>query len=437
MLFTRELKLRHTAGTSFFAAKGSSCVNQNGRVALKHCMQRAIIAPVADGKTLGCRPLEKLMPLPTPRNPWIDACKGLACAAIVAHHIAFYGPMSDIAQPLAPHLVGWLYDYGRMAVQIFLVLGGYLAAASLAPTGVARFDGAPAQIARRFMRLVVPYAAALAVTVLVSALVRPWLSDDAVPGVPSLLQVLANALMLQDVLQLPALSAGVWYVAIDLQLFACAALLLALARRVSGGNAMTARAVGLGLVLVLCAASLWWFNRNPVHDIWAWYYFGAYGLGMAAYWASRSQRFGRWALLLAVLGVSALALEVRPRLLLALATVLVLLLLVRGGARLQPLFAHASFAPLVWVGQRSYSIFLIHFSVCLAVNAVFAALWPGLVAVHWLGLVMALGLSLLAGRWLYERIERREASPARTLRWQLRLASAGVLAMWAEGLVVA
>ena len=33
--------------------------------------------------------------------------------------------MSDIAQPLAPDLMAWLYDYARMAVQIFLVLGGY------------------------------------------------------------------------------------------------------------------------------------------------------------------------------------------------------------------------------------------------------------------------------------------------------------------------
>lgn len=370
-------------------------------------------------------------PRPATRNDWIDALKGVACLTIVGHHLAAYGPLADSAAVLAPELSAWLFGYGRMAVQVFLVLGGYLAAASLAPTGVARFHGAPAQIARRFMRLAVPYAAALAVAVSVSALVRPWLGDDAVPDAPRLLQVLANAFMLQDVAGLPALSAGVWYVAIDLQLFACAALLLALARRLSAGNAAAARAMGWGLLLALCAASLWWFNRNPAHDIWAWYYFGAYGLGMAAYWAQRSDRFGSWLLLLVALGASALVLDVRPRLLLALATVLVLLVLARLGSRVQPLFAHVAFAPLVWVGQRSYSIFLIHFSVLLAVNAVFAALLPDHPAVHGLGLVLALGLSLLAGRWLYQRVERRDASPARVLRWQMRLAGAGALAMWA------
>ena len=365
------------------------------------------------------------------RNDWIDVLKGIACLTIVCHHLAAYGPLAENAAASAPEISAWLFGYGRMAVQVFLVLGGYLAAASLAPTGVARFDSAPAQIARRFMRLAVPYAAALAVAVSVSALVRPWLSGDAVPDAPSVLQILANAFMLQDIAGLPALSAGVWYVAIDLQLFACAALLLALARRVSASNVVAARAVGWGLLLALCAASLWWFNRNPVHDIWAWYYFGAYGLGMAAYWAQRSERFGSWVLLLVVLGVSALALEVRARLLLALATVLALLVLSRSSGRAQMLFASAGFAPLVWVGQRSYSIFLIHFSVVLAVNAVFAALLPEFVAAHWLGLTIALGLSLLAGRWLYERVELRDASPARALRWQIRLVGAGALAMWA------
>ena len=97
----------------------------------------------------------------TSRTPLIDMIKGMACATIVWHHLAFYGPMSDIAHPLAPSLIAWLYDYGRMAVQVFLVLGGYLAAASLAPQGFARFDHAGTAIAKRFVRLVVPYAVAL------------------------------------------------------------------------------------------------------------------------------------------------------------------------------------------------------------------------------------------------------------------------------------
>lgn len=363
--------------------------------------------------------------------------KGAACLAIVCHHLAVYGPLADSAAASAPVLSAWFYHYGRMAVQIFLVLGGYLAAASLAPEGIARFDRVELQIARRFMRLAVPYAAALAVSVSVSALVRLCLSDDAVPDTPTLAQVIANALMLQDVLHLPALSAGVWYVAIDLQLFSCAVLLLALARRISAGNARVATAVGLGLVLALCTASLWWLNRNPALDAWGWYFFGAYGLGMAAFWGSRSAHTARWLCLLGLIGLSALVMEYRPRLLLALITALVVALLARRSVSARPTFDHRFLGPLVWVGRRSYSIFLIHFSVCLAVNAVFASFWPGMVMLHWFGLLLALSLSLLAGRWLYERVELRDASPARALRWQMHLASAGALAVLAQGMVSA
>ena len=56
------------------------------------------------------------MPAIPSRSPLIDMVKGMACIAIVWHHLAFYGPMSDIAQPLAPALIAFLYDYGRMAV---------------------------------------------------------------------------------------------------------------------------------------------------------------------------------------------------------------------------------------------------------------------------------------------------------------------------------
>lgn len=78
----------------------------------------------------------------SPRSPWIDVLKGSACMAIVWHHLSVYGPLSDTVRPFAPALMAWLYDYARMAVQIFLVVGGYLAAASLAPTGLARFESA-------------------------------------------------------------------------------------------------------------------------------------------------------------------------------------------------------------------------------------------------------------------------------------------------------
>ena len=66
------------------------------------------------------------MTRPTNRMPLIDAFKALASQLIVLHHLAAYGPLSVAARQIAPATVDWLYDYARMAVQIFLVIGGFL-----------------------------------------------------------------------------------------------------------------------------------------------------------------------------------------------------------------------------------------------------------------------------------------------------------------------
>jgi len=69
------------------------------------------------------------------RLAFIDALKAVASQLIVLHHLAFYGPMSDYAQELFPGLMSWLYDYARIAVQAFLVIGGFLAAQALTRDG--------------------------------------------------------------------------------------------------------------------------------------------------------------------------------------------------------------------------------------------------------------------------------------------------------------
>lgn len=333
----------------------------------------------------------------------LDALKGLACVLIVWHHLAFYGPMSDVVHGFAPGLMNWLYDYGRMAVQLFLVVGGFLAAASLAPQGTARFESAGPLILRRYARLVPPYLVALAASVLVSALLRPWFDHSSVSAPPTLFQLLAHALLLQDLLGQESLSAGVWYVAMDLQLYATAVLVFAAARRLRTGTALPAGALAVVLIALL---SLLVFNRNPSFDITALYFFGAYALGMLAFWASRDAgaRRALWLSAIAVLGVLALALEFRGRLVVALVTAFVLVWLSGAPQDAWPL-RWLRQRRLVHLGRISYSVFLIHFPVCLLVNAVVSRYWPAQPAVNALGMLLAFALSLLAGQALYRWVE--------------------------------
>ncbi|QNP49427.1 acyltransferase family protein [Diaphorobacter aerolatus] len=369
------------------------------------------------------------------RNASIDCIKGLACMAIVWHHLAFYGPMSDVAKPLLPGTIEWLGDYARMAVQIFLVLGGYLAAASLAPQGLARFDNAPQQVGKRFVRLVVPYAVALIVAVLLSDLVRSLMDHPSVPGEPSIPQLIANAFLIQDIVGEEALSAGVWYVAIDFQLFVMAACFFAAMRTFKLSDRVRAAITKLLVIAGVCG-SLLYANRHAEWDMWGIYFFGAYGLGMLAFWGSRSTRWTAWFVLIGVVGCAALWVDFRGRVALAMTSALLLMLLMRpaqadGTTHAQRLFGRLleSLDPLTsrlqTLGQMSYSVFLIHFSICLLVNAVVSAWVPDIPALHLLGMCLAFGLSLVAGRILYLKVERHVPTWLTALRWQLSLIGAG------------
>ena len=370
----------------------------------------------------------------------VDVVKGAACLLIVAHHLAVYGPMSDAAGVLAPQVFGWLYDYGRWAVQVFLVIGGYLAAASLAsnflqpqqhrhpPSGMSLVCAtAAALVRRRYYRLMMPYGVAVVISVLVAAIVRPWFSHPSVPDAPSLAQALAHVALLQDILGFKALSAGIWYIAIDFQLYALSVLVFCTATTASRRWPRRPVLRGDCAMLAIGVASLWAFNRHPALDTTAFYFVGAYVLGMAAYWAAPHPlhntnaveklvcRF--WLGALIAIGCIALLIQFRGRVALAWGVALMLVALRHG---LQKRVVDAECAPcpsllktsgragvrwLAALGAMSYSVFLIHFPICMLVNAVMARLWPADAGANLLGLAAAMALSLGAGRVLYRCVE--------------------------------
>jgi len=335
--------------------------------------------------------------------PCLDALKAVACIVIVLHHLAVYGPMSDIAYPLIAGLVDGLYQYGRMAVQAFLVIAGFLSAKNLAPFGIPHSADPLHAIKRRYDRLIMPYLAALTLAIVCAALARNWLERDYIPSLPDLTQLLAHALLLHDLLDQEALSAGVWYVAIDFQLFALTALLFWLSRRVASQYAILATAAAPLLIAGMTIASLFVFNRNAYWDETALYFFGAYGLGALSYWAATRQRGTLLLLLLGVLVVAALLVEFRARI--AVAGVVMLLL---GFARRYAVReSRPELGYLTYLGRISYSVFLVHFPLIMVVNAVFFHFLPHQPLANLAGLILALGLSIWGGAVFYRWVENR------------------------------
>ena len=350
---------------------------------------------------------------PDGRVEAVDGLKALAMQFILLHHLAVYGPLSDAAHTLLPALTDWFYTYGRMAVQVFLVAGGFLAARSFAwepasggPSAAGRLV---AMAVKRYLRLILPYLAAVLLAVICAAYARRWMVDeDFVPAAPTLAQLMAHGLLLQSLLDYEALSAGVWYVAIDFQLFVLFAMLV----WASGLIRVPGRIhPAVFLVALATFASMFHFNRVSDYDDWALYFFGAYGLGVLTQWAIAGRPGARAALGIAFAAIPlALAIDFRWRTVVAFGTALVLLAAVE-----MPQAWRWCRARLVGhLGQTSYSLFLVQFPVCLLANAL--ARRHGLLdgpdgALHALYVLIAtwaasLGAATLFHRWIEQPANR-------------------------------
>lgn len=328
------------------------------------------------------------------RMPSIDALKAVAAQLIVLHHLAAYGPMSDVVCEHAGGLCDWLYHDARMAVQVFLVVGGFLAAKTLAPDGVAAFASPSALLWRRYCRLVIPFLATILLSIGSAAIARAWMDHDSVPAAPSVPQFLAHVFLLHDILGHEALSAGAWYVAIDFQLFALLVAVLCLTRRPGGAPF---------LLSVLAMASLFYFNRDPNWDPWAPYFVAAYALGALAYWAGNRTHVPNWLGGLAPIALLALAMDFRPRLLVALTVAVAIGI----GCRTRMLERWPTLPWVSLLGRISYSMFLVHFPVCMLINAAVFRFFRADLTANLLGLLIAWAASIAAGWLLYDLVERR------------------------------
>ncbi|MBD8532097.1 MULTISPECIES: acyltransferase [unclassified Massilia] len=332
----------------------------------------------------------------------INLLKAVAAQLIVLHHLAFYGPMADHARPLAPALFDWLAGDARIAVQVFLVIGGFLAAKSLAPDGVARPGNPLSAIWRRYVKLAPPFIVATLLAAGASAIASMWMTHESISAAPSVSQLAAHVLLLHSVLGYESLSAGAWYVAIDFQLYAGAALLLWLCGRLFNGPHRLWLVPGVLTVVVV--SSLFYFNRDADWDVWAPYFFGSYGLGMLAWWAGDAARRPRAVLLLflmmAVPTLVALMLDFRSRIAVALSVACVLMLL--GRVRV---CSSAGWSVANWLGKNSYSIFLVHFPVCLIVNSGFNKFVPAQAGWQLIGTVVAWAASIAGGAMFFRCVE--------------------------------
>jgi peptidoglycan/LPS O-acetylase OafA/YrhL len=189
-------------------------------------------------------------------------------------------------------------------------------------------------------------------------------------------------------------------VAIDLQLVALVGLVYAIGARIS--RRRSAVIVRWTLLAAGLVSVLYW-NRVPALDRFAIYFLSAYVLGMAVAWVKHGDlsKLAFWA----YVGATALALQVdfRPRLVVVVVTAAVLA--VAQGQRW--LTGLSSPRPVRLLADMSYSLFLIHFPICLILNAWWSSHLPADPWLSVLGMFVAWALSLVAAFAFYHLVEKR------------------------------
>ncbi len=345
----------------------------------------------------------------------IDLLKVFAALLIILHHLSSYGQIAEDARAFLPGVMNFLFDYGRFAVQIFLVMAGYLATQSLTRFANAKFSSQHLLrvIINRYLRLFAPYLVALIFTIFCAWIARFWVNDEFVGEQETLSQFLAHLFFLQGILGLDSISAGVWYVAIDWQLYSVLAVLLI---SFSSNQAL------IWFISIIATCSLLYFNRSNQYEAYFIYFIGSYSLGVLAYLAKnfsdkRIQVLAKWMLIVigAIIAISTLhELWLRN----FLAWFVAIALFVWGNASYPSLNPTSSkvkanakgfvLRSIAWASPRSYSAFLIHFAFILLANTLYIA--SGMHA-HESG-VMAIGLMLgvvvcstIAANYMYRGVE--------------------------------
>jgi peptidoglycan/LPS O-acetylase OafA/YrhL len=163
----------------------------------------------------------------------LDGLRGLAALYVVLFHcwlLTFRGfPVNT-----GPPWLGWLM-YGHLAVVFFFVLSGFSLAVSPARTGW-QLGGKVRFARRRAWRILPPYWAALAFSLIIAWTVTPQLRT----GPPTGRSVLVYGLLLQDFLRAPTPNAAFWSIAVEAGLYLGLPLLLLIRRRAGAVVALAA-----------------------------------------------------------------------------------------------------------------------------------------------------------------------------------------------------
>lgn len=336
----------------------------------------------------------------------LDGLRGLAALYVVLFHCWLYA-FPGYPRSSAP----WWLDglmFGRLAVVFFLVLSGFSLAMSSAQHGW-RSGGLTRFLRRRAWRILPPYWAALAMSLIVSWLVVPASHF----GPPTGASILVYGTVAQDMVTAPTPNGAFWSIAVEAELYLLFPLLL-LVRRRWGATVLLACAA-----LPVIARGLTASGASPVEgdnwlapDLVPVFVAGVVGAGVVV--ASERVRRLPWGLFAVLAAVPVVALGFVQGSVwtvnhsfwgdLAVCPAMTMLLAAVATGRPAFLVRLLTARPVHGLGEFSYSLYLIHLPIVMIVIRRAA---PHFVAPRLpvFGFALLLGLPVaIFGAWVFSRM---------------------------------
>jgi peptidoglycan/LPS O-acetylase OafA/YrhL len=350
--------------------------------------------------------------LPFARLCFLDGLRGIAAVWVAGFH--FYGGLSDHFTSRAfVEPVHTLLRHGNSGVEIFFVLSGFVIAYSLRQ---ARIDAPYCMnfVVRRAIRLDPPYWCTIVLACLVM-MIANVLRTDRIQVLPSLSQVAAHLVYLQNFAGVGNIVDVFWTLCIEVQFYLTFLLLTAVSQRWRGPRSSDAiDLLVFGPVALWSIATRWCHapGLHPAFMIKFWYLFQ---LGVLACWtltgAKRPAYFWAYTGLLLVAEWRAFHIESS----IGIGTG-VMIYLVGTAHRLE---TWLSAALLQFFGRISYSLYLVHAVVGTPFTYYLARQWVTPEGPVWaaFGLfVAAFVVSTITAYLLYRLVEHPSVTLSRRIK---------------------
>lgn len=302
---------------------------------------------------------------------WIDSLRALAALYVVLHHAMLNVPHGAKPDSLSSTLK-LVFGHGHFSVDVFIVLSGFCLTLPLLSRP--EFGSYWIYLARRTVRIVLPYYAACALSLLLIAL---WIGQptDTHWGVSlpvTRAGVVTHLLLIHQ--WWPSTAAQInhplWSVAVEYQIYLIFPAILWACRRHG--------AIGSTVFITLVAYALWTISDHlgyPNPNEWgvSINYVGLFSLGVAAALTTRQRHVARWewwaaGFLLVFMGGWVAEQQLRAHdvedeltaFFIGLAAACYLHWRLRGAGAVRPVAPSAIGRHLHFWGERSFSLYLVH-----------------------------------------------------------------------------